>query len=162
MREPAGAPHHGIEQLRQSLAELEALKSGLVRTTFLALLADALRKGGYATEGLAAVNEGFAYAERTLEHGFLGELHRIRGNLLRLKGDDIAAEASLRLALRDARDRHARSFELRAATDLARLLRSTGRATEGEGILRPVHDWFTEGSATADLAAARALLSEMR
>jgi hypothetical protein len=162
MREPAGAPHQGIEQLRHSLAELEALKSGLVRTTFLALLADALRRGGYATEGFAAVDEGFAHADRTLEHGFLGELHRIRGNLLRLKGDDIAAEASLRLAIRDARDRQARSFELRAATDLARLLLPAGRGAEGAGILRPVHDWFTEGSATADLVAARAHLSEMR
>lgn len=162
MREPADPPGAGVVQLRESLAELEALKSGLVRTTFLALLGEALRRSGRVIEGLAAVDEGFAHAEQTLEHGFLGELHRIRGELLRLTGRDDAAEASLQLAVRDARARQARSFELRAATALARLLLDTGRGAEADALLRPAYDWFTEGHATADLVAARALLSQMR
>jgi predicted ATPase len=60
-----------------------------------------------------------------------------------------------------ARARSAKSFELRAAMALARLLADSGRAGEARALLAPVHDWFTEGLQTADLVAARTLLSEM-
>jgi len=112
-------------------------------------------------EGLAAVDEGFAYAERSTERGFLAELHRVRGELLLVKGDEAAAEESLRTALDMSQQQQARGFELRAATALARLLVSSGRTPGAHAVLDPVYRWFDEGRGTADLAAARILLDGM-
>jgi predicted ATPase/DNA-binding Lrp family transcriptional regulator len=157
-----GRTGDGAAQLQSALAALHALRSGLTRTMFLSLHADALRRHGRPEDGLAAVAEGLAYAERTTERGFLAELHRVRGELLLLKGDDAAAEEALRAALDVARQQQARGFELRAATALARLLHAWGRTPGARAALEPVYNWFTEGHGTADLVAARTLLSEMR
>jgi predicted ATPase len=156
-----GRAADGAAQLRASLDALHALRSGLTRTMFLSLLADALLRDGRAAEGLAIVDEGFAHAERTIERGFLAELHRVQGELLVLEGNEAAAEASLRLALDVSRQQQARSFELRAATSLARLLLASGREPGARAALDPVYQWFGEGRTTADHAAARALLSQI-
>jgi predicted ATPase len=50
---------------------------------------------------------------------------------------------------------------LRAATSCARLLRRQGHAGDASALLQPVYDRFTEGFATADLLAAKALLEEL-
>jgi predicted ATPase len=72
------------------------------------------------------------------------------------------AEDRFRQALDSARRQGALSFELRAATSLARLLHDRGRSTEGKALLRPVYDRFTEGFDTADLKVAKALLDALR
>jgi predicted ATPase len=156
-----GRTAEAVAQLADSLAAMKALRSGLVRTHFLGLLADALLGAGRLDEGLQAVDEGFAHAEKTNERGFLAELHRLRGELLLKKGDLAAAEESLNTALSHARRQHAKAFELRTATALARLQAGGGRAVDAWATLAPVHDWFTEGLDTADVAAARTLLSEI-
>ena len=60
-----------------------------------------------------------------------------------------------------ARSQSARLFELRAARDLARLLRDQGRAAEARDLLAPVYASFTEGFALPDLIEARALLEDL-
>ena len=52
----------------------------------------------------------------------------------------------------------ANSWELRAATSYARLMRDRRRAGD---LLTPVYGWFTEGFATKDLKDAKALLEEL-
>jgi hypothetical protein len=151
----------GLSLLRDSVAVQEQLKTHLARPMFLAVLADGLRQAERVDEGLAMVNQGFAFAARTAEGGYVAELHRVRGQLLQLRGDLAGAEASLCEALAYAGRQTAKSLELRAAVALASLLRETGRTGEGHAVLAPVHDWFTEGFATADFAAARTLLSEI-
>ncbi len=155
-----GRTADGIDQLKDSLAVQQAIGSGLVRTAFLALLAEMLGHAGRVTEGLQAVDEGFVHAEKTLEGGYLAELHRMRGELLRLAGDEVAAEASFRLAIARAIAQQAKSFELRASTGLARLLLASGRRDQARAVLAPVYGWFTEGQTTGDLVAARAALLE--
>ena len=154
-----GRSRDAVTQLRDSLAALQALRSGLTRTMFLSLLADALGRDERIDEGLVVVDEGFAHGERTTERGFVAELHRIRGELLLQAGRETEAEASLRTAVDVARQQQARSLELRAATSLARLLQSSGRLPGARAILEPVYTWFTEGHDTSDLVAARTLLS---
>ena len=58
-----------------------------------------------------------------------------------------------------AQSQQARSFELRAATGLARLWADQGRRAEAYELLAPVYGWFTEGFGTADLKDAAALLA---
>ena len=71
------------------------------------------------------------------------------------------AEGLLQEALRVAREQEYRLNELRAATSLARLWQSQGKAQEAHNLLLPVYDWFTEGFDTADLIEAKALLNEL-
>jgi predicted ATPase len=64
-------------------------------------------------------------------------------------------------ALRIARRQQAKSYELRAATTLARLWGDQGHHAEARDLLAPVYGWFTEGFDTPDLMAAKALLEEL-
>jgi predicted ATPase len=68
------------------------------------------------------------------------------------------AEACYVKALEVARAQEARSLELRASCDLARLWAGQGRRSEARDLLAPVYGWFTEGLDTADLKEAKALL----
>jgi len=56
--------------------------------------------------------------------------------------------------------RRASTYELRAATSLARLWGEQGR-TEARELLAPVYGWFTEGVDTADLKEAKGLLDKL-
>ena len=156
-----GETELGIGELRQSLVALQALGSDLVRTVFLALLGDAALRAGRVDEGHTAIDEAFAHAEKTTERGFLAEMHRVRGELFASGGNGAAAEEQFRTALAIARQQEARSFELRTATALARLLASSGRRADAHEALAPAYGWFTEGFGTRDLIAARALLAEV-
>jgi predicted ATPase len=57
-----------------------------------------------------------------------------------------------------AREQGALFWELRVALSLARLGVTQGRLNEARRMLAPVYDRFTEGFATTDLRAAKALL----
>ena len=156
-----GRTSEAIEVLSDSLRVQQSIGSGLVRPAFLALLADALGQVGRIDEGLRAIDEGFAHAERTMEGGPVAELHRVRGTLLLPRGDRGGAEAGFRAAVDYAQRQQTRSFELRAATALARLMAADGRRDAALEVLSPVYGWFTEGRDTADLIAARNLLNEI-
>jgi predicted ATPase len=60
-----------------------------------------------------------------------------------------------------AQSQKARSLELRAAADLARLHRDQGRVAEARNLLAPIYNWFTEGFDTQDLEEAKAVLEEL-
>jgi predicted ATPase len=89
------------------------------------------------------------------------ELHRVRGDLLKSTGDQIAAEYSYHQALVVARRQSARTLELRAATRLARLWQDQGKRAAARDLLAPVYGWFTEGFDTPILREAKALLDEL-
>ncbi|MDQ3012571.1 MAG: hypothetical protein M3X11_17905, partial [Acidobacteriota bacterium] len=60
-----------------------------------------------------------------------------------------------------AQRQSAKSWELRAATSLARLWQQQGKTAEARQMLAEIYDWFTEGFDTADLKEAKALLEEL-
>jgi len=60
-----------------------------------------------------------------------------------------------------ARELGAKSFELRAATSLARLWQHQGRRAEARQLLAEIYNWFTEGFDTKDLQEAKELLEEL-
>ena len=76
--------------------------------------------------------------------------------------DTEKAEKHFERALRVARQQQAKSWELRAAMSLARLLMKTGRRDESRAALAPALAQFTEGFDTGDLRAAKALLEELK
>jgi class 3 adenylate cyclase/tetratricopeptide (TPR) repeat protein len=125
-----------------------------------ALLADGYRALGQARRGLEVLAP-LAGSEAECFYG--AELCRIRGELILRggAGDAAAAEARFRQALDIARARQERSFELRAATSLARLLQDQGRREQAREALAGIYGWFTEGFATRDLQEARAVLASL-
>ncbi len=88
---------------------------------------------------------------------------RIAGEIALLSPEpDVAkAEAYFERALAVAREQQARSWELRAATSMARLWRDQGKRDEARDLLAPVYGWFTEGFDTLDLKDAKALLDAL-
>jgi predicted ATPase len=127
----------------------------------LAFLAEGLARHGDRAAALAALREGLETTNATGEHKWDAELHRIAGIVLLAENKLDEGQASLQGAIRIARDQHAKSLELRAVRDLARLWGEQGRRTEARDILTPVYGWFTEGFDTADLKDAKALLDEL-
>ena len=61
---------------------------------------------------------------------------------------------------RSKETQEAKSWELRAATSLARLRRDQGKHKQARQFLAPVYDWFTKGFETPDLQEARELIEE--
>ena len=57
--------------------------------------------------------------------------------------------------------RAAKFWEVRTATNLARVWRDQGKRTEARDLLAPVYNWFTEGFDTPVLQDAKALLDEL-
>jgi predicted ATPase len=153
----------GTRLLRAGLDEFGEAEPAVLR--FIAILmAEALGRAGQYPDGLVEIDEAIARSERTEERWAMAELVRVKGELLLLQGAlGAAAEAEdhFRQALDWARRQGALSWELRAATSLAHLLRDQDRDAEGLSILRPVYDRFTEGFETADLRSARALLDAL-
>ena len=77
------------------------------------------------------------------------------------KRDAGKGKAYLERALAVSRQQQAKSWELRAATSLARLWRDQGKPQQARELLAPVFGWFTEGFDTRDLKEAKALLAEL-
>ena len=127
-------------------------------TYHLVLLAQALALCGRQGEGLAVVREAAALVEETGERFVEAEIHRVEGNLLLAGAGSAEVEACYARALELARAQQARSLELRAARDLARLWAERGDRARAAELLAPVYGWFTEGFDTADLKEAKALL----
>jgi predicted ATPase len=88
-------------------------------------------------------------------------LPSVGGTLLLSMAEPAAAEESFQRALAVARRQGAKTFELRAATSLARLWRDQGKRTEARDVLAPVYSWFTEGFDTPVLRGAKALLDQL-
>ena len=124
------------------------------------LLAEAYARAGLPERGLAVMAE---IPEQALETVYGPEVHRCRGALLLSQGDAHASEAEtcFRSAVELARRGGYRSLELRAATNLSRLLAQHGRREEARRILGEIYGWFTEGFDTADLKVARELLDSV-
>jgi len=101
------------------------------------------------------------------------EIHRIHGELKMKQAvrasytpADVAkaeseAERSFLKAIEIARERGAKTLELRAATSLSRLLINGGRQAEALRLLQPIHDWFSEGFDWPELLAAKSILADL-
>ncbi len=135
---------------------------GVLQHILLALQADAQLAIGKPEAALASVAAGLKAVEKTGGAPLEAELYRLKGEaLLAGAGTVSEAEAAIEQGIAVARRQNAKSWELRAATSLARLRRQQGRPQEAVALLAPILAWFTEGFDTADLKAARTLLDEL-
>jgi predicted ATPase/DNA-binding winged helix-turn-helix (wHTH) protein len=162
---PYGVRYNRVIALRLgngSAGDIDQSDPNFHSLTGLTELVEALTKAGRSTEGFAFLDGSLA---RSSEAGcFAAELLRLRGELLLSGKTPANAESSedlFRQALGLAHQHGALSWELRAATSLARLLCRQGQSAGAIACLQPVYDRFTEGFGTADLIAAKQLLDEL-
>ena len=109
------------------------------------------------------IGEAMTAIETTGERWYEAEVLRVGGEIAMTspERDTAKAEMFFDRALGVARQQQARSWELRAATSLARLWRDQDKRAEARDLLAPIYGWFTEGFDTLDLKEAKALLDEL-
>jgi predicted ATPase len=158
-----GQEEEGIAQMRQGLTDIST--KGLVgaQPGYLSLLAEVNGRIGKVDEGLCILAEALSLVNENGQRHMEAELYRLKGELILAQSlDNIEeTETCFQQALEVARSQQAKSWELRAATSLARLWQSQGKRAEARELLEPVYSWFTEGFDTADLLDAKKLLDEL-
>jgi predicted ATPase/DNA-binding winged helix-turn-helix (wHTH) protein len=151
----------GSRPLDTALDEIVQPNAGFRYFTGVTELAEALAHAERIAEALALVEAGIEQSEG----GWLTpELLRLKGELFLLQSTPAVAETAedlFRQALDASRRQEMLSWQLRAATSLARLLLKQGRHADAIAGLKPVYGRFTEGFGTADLIAAKQLLDEL-
>jgi len=162
-RVESGEGEAGIAEMQQALGELARIGSGIGAPSLLFFLAGGLRKVGLHEDALSALGLGVAQAEGQGQHYYDAGLHRLRAEiLLDMDGNAVEeAEALLGQSLEIARRQEAKTFELRAATSLARLWQRQGKRDAARDLLAPLYAWFTEGFDTRDLKDAKTILAEL-
>jgi predicted ATPase len=132
-------------------------------TLYLSRLARAHAELGQFEEAWRCIGEAMTAVETKKEKWCEAEVHRVAGEIaLKSPGSDTTkAQTHFERALSVARAQQAKSWELRAATSLARLWRDQGKRQQARDLLAPVYGWFTEGFDSRDLKEAKALLDEL-
>jgi len=156
-----GRLDEGIAMMLDCVADAQSSGIRLYMIHTYLSLAEAYAQTGETKSGLEYLKEAIDLVEETGERLREAEIYRMQAELLRIDGDLNAAEGSYHTALEVARAQSAKSWELRAATGLARLWKDAGKVDEARSLLEGIYAWFTEGFDSPDLAEARALLEEL-
>ncbi|HEV2169575.1 MAG TPA: hypothetical protein VGR40_01440, partial [Candidatus Binatus sp.] len=159
----AGDYERGIARIRDNQAQMKTAGSELANDRCAAFIATTLGRLKRFDEGLRTIDEGFHFIERTGQKYYEAELHRLKGEMLlgKERSNFARAEESFIAAIEIARKQHAKSWELRAITSLARMLAKNRKRDRARTMLAEIYNWFTEGFGTADLKDAKALLEQL-
>ncbi|MDL2408209.1 adenylate/guanylate cyclase domain-containing protein [Rhizobium calliandrae] len=158
-----GRAADAIHMLDRALAADKALASTVEIPTLLIAKALANAELGEFEAARFCLKEAATLIETTGERWWESDLHRAAGDIEWMspeRNPSIAAGHFAR-ALQVARTQQAMSFELRAATGMARLWRDQGLLAEANAVLAPIHARFDPAFDMPDLAAAKALLREV-
>ena len=148
-----------LDEVKTVLDEYQRAGYQLGLTAQIVLLCPALLLRNDSEAALELIDHGLAIVSHNSERFFEAELYRLKACALITRGaSDAEVESLLDQALRTARSQQARSLELRAATDLARLWMNQGKRVEARDILSSIYGRFTEGFETRDLKDAKDLL----
>jgi predicted ATPase len=122
-----------------------------------------MQTGRGVDHGLDVLSGALGVANENEYRLYEAEIHRLKGELLLRRDDPNTAKAQscYERAIEIARRQSAESLELRATTSIARLLAKQGKRNEARTLLAEIYGWFTEGSDTADLKDAKALLDQL-
>jgi len=160
MREPT---EENVAALRGAIAANNRSGGYFSDSIFKSYLAETLLMRGEVADAEAALQDAFAFVERSGERFWLADLYRVDGQiaLKRPETDRERAETSFLKAIEVAHGQGARMLELRAATDLARLWREAGAPNDPRALLEPILAEIEGGETTRDVRNARALLAEI-
>jgi predicted ATPase len=126
-------------------------------------LAEAEARSGDLDRAIGILEEALAMCERVGYRAFEAELHRARGEMLlrRDRANPVPAEEAFLIAIAVAKQRGARSFELRAALSLAKLYQSAGRPVDAQAVLGPALEGVSSTPEMPEIAEAQALFDQL-
>jgi class 3 adenylate cyclase/tetratricopeptide (TPR) repeat protein len=158
-----GGVSKGLSLLSDGVASLTALGAKMRLEVASYLMSDVLVLLGRHGEALTMLEQVLEFSRQTEACWLVAELHRKKGELLLACAETNSAwaEQEFRQAIDIARSQSAKLFELRAATNLARLWSVQGRRAAAQTLLQPVHAWFTERPEIPDVRESRALLATL-
>ena len=158
-----GKAANTVEMISSGLTAWRATGATMLLPMRLAILANAHAGSGQFDHAWHSIGEALATIQATKERWYEAEVNRIAGEIVLQTPNQVTARAEtyFERALTVARRQKAKSWELRAATSLARLWRSQGKPKQARDLLAPVYGWFNEGFDTRDLKVAKALLDEL-
>jgi class 3 adenylate cyclase/predicted ATPase len=153
----------GITHMETTLAARPPGSHQYDNCHYLSMLAEACYLDGQFERGIRHLRQALEEIKVSGELWWEAELHRLEGcALLGCDGENSdKAQDCFQRALDVTQSQDAKMLELRAASDLCRLLRDQDARQEALDLLAPVYEWFTEGFETADLRTAKALLEEL-
>src|SRR5262245_48938357 len=159
----SGNAAEAIEMIAPAITTYRSTGSRVYLPFFWSHLSWAHAELGQFDDAWRCICEATTAVETTKERWFEAEINRIKGEIaLKLpKLGSSQAEKNFERALAVARVQQAKSWELRAAMSMARLLHDQGMQEKARALLAPIYDWFTEGFDTHDLKQAKALLVEI-
>jgi DNA-binding SARP family transcriptional activator len=149
-----------LADLEDAIQSFKSTGARLRLPYYLSLLARGWLRAGAPDKALTVIENAMSHALNHNERCWDAELHRLRGEILWVQGADLSdVEAAFLRSLEIARTQQALAFELRSATSLARFWISQKRQSEGNKILHPLLDRYTEGLNTPDYQSAQILVS---
>jgi predicted ATPase len=138
-RSASGKTAEGITWIEQGIRDYRATGTVLSMPYFLSLKAEALYLAGHTSEALEPINEAEALAERLEQRDYFAELHRLRAVFLAATGaEEIQIEASLREAIRIAKEQKSISLAKRAEATYAEYRRQKASGSGGRGFRLPL------------------------
>ena len=158
-----GRASDAAEMLISGMTALRTTGATVWMPFYLLHLARAHAELGQFEAARRCIGEAMTAAETTKETWCEAEIHRTAGEvaLMSPEPDAAKAQAHFERAIAIARAQKAKSWELRAATSLARLWHDHDKRQQARNLLAPIYGWFTEGFETADLKQAKAFLNEL-
>ncbi|MCK1391827.1 winged helix-turn-helix domain-containing protein [Bradyrhizobium sp. 1] len=150
----------GVETIGSCLQELHESGYELLTTTFHLALVQGHLTLGQIEQSRHLISDAIRLVEQGGDRLYMPELLRMKGKVLlsQPQPNSEEAESCFREALELSRRTGAKAWELRAAIDLATLIADRGEATQ---LLQSALEGFVEGSETADIRTAIALLQTL-
>ncbi len=152
----------GLAMLKEAVDGLAASGADLIYSFSFVLLAEVYLMMKRLEDGFIVLDKAAQRCEQSDIRLLEVEIHRLRGVGMLLRSDhDAEAERCFRHAIEVARKSGALSWELRAATSLARMLAGVGKQDEARRTLSSALEKFTEGFQTYDLIQAKTILDDL-
>jgi len=134
-----------LHALRSVLAEVPEIRSLPRYLGLLGELATAMGRAGEVAQALETIEGAIGRSESRQEHWCLPELLRIKGELVlqeNAPNAELTAATYFRRALDLAIEQAALSWQLRAATSLARLQRDQGNVEDAQPAQTNLHSLY--------------------
>jgi len=149
-----------FDRIRVFLYHLDAAKNWALLPLYIVATAEVSASSSDAGAIAELLDRAAEIIELTGSRWCEAEVIRLRARFCARDADE--SLAMLRLSLVTATEQGAKLWQLRAATDIARLLRSRDDYDAARETLAPVYESLSEGAQMPDLVAARALVDELR
>lgn len=158
-----GEAAKGLALARKGHEDMKATGGSISETWGLSLLAKCYERADQPDQAVDLLTKALDIVERRNELFFEAELHRLKGEwlLAHRRPEPAEVEFCFERALAVAQKQDARTWQLRAATSLARLWLDQGKRDRARDLLAPIYNWFTEGLDTPVLREARLTLEEL-